>query len=524
MSLEISSYLCNHGTVGSTVCFEFKNFPNFLIHLDFLNSSEISKSTIVIHYLLLHAHKINFMYFLNFLTILAVFEIRTSTQMTDKPLPDFEDDDTTTKNKPTTNANNGTALGIGLGSHSSVALGGFRDFCLKSELTNAIRENGFEHPSEVQHKALPQALLGADILGQAKSGMGKTAVFVFALLEQMDKLPDGEKPYCQALVVVHARELAYQVDREFKRFNKYLPHCSSSVFFGGIPEAEDVARLKKEVPSIVVGTPGRLCALIQRNVLNVKKVKYFVVDEFDRCLEDVKMRRDVQTIYLATPKEKQVLMFSATMTEDLRNVAKKFMRDPQEVIVDQQSKLTLHGLAQFHCTVTEEEKGRKLVDLLDAVEFNQCIIFTSSVDRCEVLNRKLQELKFPTMSMHGRLDQLQRLKIYDSCKTNQTRIVVATDLFGRGVDINRINLVVQFDMASDADSYLHRVGRAGRFGTKGVTVAFLTSQEKEFTSGGVTKKYSDTAVMKEVQERFEMQVRELTNVKEQLHSNQYLHQ
>lgn len=413
-------------------------------------------------------------------------------------------------------------LGVGMGTHSAVALGGFQDFCLKSELANAIRENGFEHPSEVQHQALPQAMLGADILAQAKSGMGKTAVFVFALLEQIEKVPEGTKPYCQAVVLVHARELAYQIEQEFQRFNKYLPYATTGVFFGGIPEEENIKQLKRGVPAIAVGTPGRMKALIQSKALDVSRVKWFVCDEFDRCLEDIKMRRDVQDIFMRLPKEKQVMMFSATMTDDLRNVAKKFMSNATEIYVDQRAKLTLHGLAQYYMNVTESQKLRQLCDILDAVEFNQAIIFTSSVERCEALNRQLQHLKFPSQAVHSRMDQKERLRVYESCKTNHTRIIISTDLFGRGVDIDRINLVVQFDMASEADSYLHRVGRAGRFGTKGITIAFLTDEEKEIKRE--QRKYSDKQIMKEVQERFEMQVKELTDIKGQLNESQYMNQ
>eukprot|EP00796_Vickermania_ingenoplastis_P010096 gene10096-7064_t len=415
---------------------------------------------------------------------------------------------------------NSQALGVGAGTHSAVAIGGFQDFCLKSGLFNAIRENGFEHPSEVQHAALPQAMFGTDLLAQAKSGMGKTAVFVFALLEQIEKIPEGQKPHCQAVVVVHARELAYQIEQEFKRFNKYLPYATTAVFFGGIPEEENVKQLKQNVPAIIVGTPGRLKSLIKRKAMDVSRVKWFVVDEFDRCLEDVKMRHDVQEIFINLPREKQVMMFSATMTEELRNVARKFMKDPTEIYVDQNAKLTLHGLTQYYMRVTEAEKTRRLCDILDVVEFNQAIIFTSSVERCEALNRQLQALQFPSQAVYSRMDQKDRLRVYESCKKSQTRIIVATDLFGRGVDIDRINVVIQYDMASDADSYLHRVGRAGRFGTKGLTICFITEGEKEIKREN--RKYTDDGILKEIQDRFEIQARELTDIKAQLDESQYM--
>lgn len=432
-------------------------------------------------------------------------------------LPDFEDDAGVVA--PAT-----ATMGVGLGTHSAVALGGFKDFCLKPELTRAITENGFEHPSEVQHQALPKAMLGTDILAQAKAGMGKTAVFVFALLEQIIAPAEGAQPKTQAIVVVHARELAHQILREFERFNKYLPHCTAKVFFGGVPIEEDEKFLKdkSKTPAIIVGTPGRLGLLVQKKKINLGEVKFFVVDEFDRCLSDVRMRRDVQSVYVACPRQKQVMMFSATMTKELRAVALKFMNNPQEILVDSQSKLTLHGLSQYYIELAEADKMKKLCDLLDIVEFNQVIVFTKSVERCQALRDQLRALHFPAASIHSFMSQAERLQVYESCKANETRIIVATDLFGRGIDIDKINMVVQFDMASEPDSYLHRVGRAGRFGTKGLTVAFITPDQQEVKRE--KRQYKDGEILKEVQERFEVKVNELTDPATQLHSSQYMNQ
>lgn len=417
-------------------------------------------------------------------------------------------------------------INVGGTAHVGGTLGGFKDFCLKKELSRAIDDNGFEQPSEVQHQALPQALLGKDILGQAKSGMGKTAVFVFALLEQIEKVQEGADPNVQAVVLVHARELAYQIDHEFKRFNKYLPHASTAVFYGGVSEDENKKVLKNKAtrPAIVVGTPGRINRLIQIKALDVSHVKWFVCDEFDRCLEDAPMRRDVQQIFMATPRTKQVMMFSATMTEDLRATAKKFMNNPTEIYVDQQSKLTLHGLAQYYVKTTEEQKIQELIGLLDFVEFNQCIIFTRSRDRAVALANYLKKQQFPVEFMHSKMSQSERLKVYEDCKKNNTRIVIATDLFGRGIDIDRINFVVQYDMAGDADSYLHRVGRAGRFGTKGLTVAMVTEDDIPVPRSETKETYKESAILQQVQERFEMKMTELTDKKEQLSSQQYMKQ
>jgi len=437
----------------------------------------------------------------------------------DLAMDDFnEEDNTVVPIQPT---------GINVaGTHVAGTLGGFKDFCLKKELSRAIDDNGFEQPSEVQHQALPQAMLGKDILAQAKSGMGKTAVFVFALLEQIEKVAESAKPNVQAVVLVHARELAYQIDHEFKRFNKYLPHATTAVFYGGVSEDENKKVLKNPAtrPAIVVGTPGRMNALIQKKILDVSHVKWFVCDEFDRCLDDAPMRRDVQQIFLATPRTKQCMMFSATMTEELRATAKKFMNAPQEIYVDQQSKLTLHGLAQYYVKLEEKAKINELISLLDFVEFNQCIIFTRSRDRAVALATHLKKQQFPVEFMHSKMPQAERLKVYESCKKNNTRIVVATDLFGRGIDIDRINFVIQYDMAGDADSYLHRVGRAGRFGTKGLTVTMITDEDIPVPRSETKETYKEGTILQQVQDRFEMKISELTDKKGQLDAQQYMKQ
>ena len=417
--------------------------------------------------------------------------------------------------------NHKSTLGMADGNATAVALGGFKDFCLKAELMRAIQENGFEHPSEVQHQALPKAMLGNDILAQAKAGMGKTAVFVFALLEQLEK---SDSKDVQAVVLVHTRELAHQIEREFKRFNKYLHHATTACFFGSVQIEENIKTLKKDKPAVVVGTPGRMGELVRQKHLKLGAVKWFVLDEFDQCLSDIKMRRDVQQVFMACPRQKQVMMFSATMTPELHAAAQKFLNNPTQILVDSQSKLTLHGLTQYFMPIEESKKLGALCNLLDHVEFNQVIVFVSSVERCEALNIQLRNQKFPSSAIHSAMAQSERLKVYESCKSNTTRIVCATDLFGRGIDIDKINFVVQFDMASDPDSYLHRVGRAGRFGTKGVTVALITQDQKEVKRGGEKREYKDTDVMKQVQERFELQVSELTDIEKQLDPKQYMNQ
>merc|ERR1719377_437704 len=321
--------------------------------------------------------------------------------------------------------------------------------------------------------------------------MGKTAVFVLACLQQLD----FSEKCVKVLVICHTRELAYQIKHEFDRFSKYFTEAKTGVVYGGTPISKDREMLKDACPHVLIGTPGRLLGLLRNKDLKLDKLTQFVVDECDKCLDKLDMRKDIQQIFMETPKKKQVMMFSATMTTETRDLCKKFMQDPHEISVDE-SKLTLHGLLQYYVKLTEKEKNRKLNDLLDALEFNQVVIFVKSVQRAVALDKLLVECSFPSLSIHSALDQEERIKRYKQFKEFQKRIMVSTDLFGRGIDIERVNIVINYDMPDESDAYLHRVGRAGRFGTKGLAITFSSTEE-------------DAEVLKKVQSRFEVNIGEM---------------
>merc|ERR1719376_656884 len=293
-----------------------------------------------------------------------------------------------------------------------------------------------------------------------------TAVFVLATLQQIEPV-DGQ---VSVLVMCHTRELAFQISKEYERFSKFLPAIKVGVFFGGLAIAKDEQVLKN--------------------------LKHFVLDECDKMLEQLDMRRDVQEIFRATPHEKQVMMFSATLSKDIRPVCKKFMQDPMEVYIDDEAKLTLHGLRQHYVKLKDSEKNRKLFELLDVLEFNQVVIFVKSVQRCVALAQLLIEQNFPAIAIHRGMSQEERLSRYQQFKDFQKRILVATNLFGRGMDIERVNIVFNYDMPEDTDTYLHRVARAGRFGTKGLAITFVSDEP-------------DAKILNDVQDRFEVNVSEL---------------
>ncbi|KAK4769360.1 hypothetical protein SAY86_027510 [Trapa natans] len=236
----------------------------------------------------------------------------------EEELLDYEDEEEKVLNSAAKVNGDGDKKGY-VGIHSS----GFRDFLLKPELLRAIVDSGFEHPSEVQHECIPQAILGMDVICQAKSGMGKTAVFVLSTLQQIEPVA-GQ---VVALVLGHTRELAYQICHEFERFSTYLPDIKVAVFYGGVNIKIHKDLLKNECPHIVVGTPGRILALARDKDLPLKNVRHFILDECDKMLESLDMRRDVQEIFKLTPHDKQVMMFSATLSKEIRPVCKKFMQD-----------------------------------------------------------------------------------------------------------------------------------------------------------------------------------------------------
>lgn len=208
------------------------------------------------------------------------------------------------------------------------------------------------------------------------------------------------------------------------------------------------------------------------------------------------MRKQIQDIFIKTPKEKQVCMFSATISKDVRQVCRKFSQHPVEIFIDDESKLSLHGLQQYYVKLAEAGKNRKLIDILDALDFNQVVIFVKSVRRCDELTKVLTANNFPAMAVHSGLGQVERIERYNKFKEGKARILVSTDVFARGVDIERVNIVVNYDMPETSDTYLHRVGRAGRFGTKGLAVSFVSTEE-------------DSKILEGVQSRFEVEITEM---------------
>jgi len=354
----------------------------------------------------------------------------------------------------------------------------FRDFLLKPEILHAISDYGFEHPSQVQQDCIPQALMGTDVICQGRSGMGKTAVFVLSVLHQID--PDPEKGEISCLVIAHTKELVYQICQEFDRFSKYLPNIKSAVFYGGIDKEVNLRVLKQQKPSIVISTPGRCKDLLNHKEFDVSKLSFFIIDEVDKVLENEKMRKDVKEIFKKLPKEKQVMLFTATLNNEMKAICKEFTRNAIEVLVDDDKKLTLHGIQQYYVKLTDNEKIRQVVQIFEKFEYKQAVIFVNKCKHASLLCKLLSEdCHLGAIVINSRMSVQDRLTNFNKFKSFQYRILVATDVAARGLDVERVNIVINFDLPEEVPTYLHRVGRAGRFGTKGLAISFVASQEDE---------------------------------------------
>jgi ATP-dependent RNA helicase UAP56/SUB2 len=341
--------------------------------------------------------------------------------------------------------------------------------------------------------------------------MGKTAVFVLAILQSIDSKKIDPT---SALVLVNTKELAYQINREFERLGKYLPAIKSHVFYGGIPIEKDKEKIA-ENPAILVGTPARILDLFRRKLIKFENLRFFVLDECDKMLDQKDMGRDITEIFTKTPVDKQVMMFSATFSKEVRKLGSKFMQDSEEILIDDEAKLVIEGILQYYVKVAESAKTKKLTDLLDNLLFNQVIIFVSKVERAIELNKILKDCSFPSLTIHSGLGVEERIEKYKQFKEGAGRILVSTDLFARGVDMEKVNIVINYDMPKpltdkqdEIDTYLHRVGRTARFGTKGLAISFVSSDDEQET-------------LKKIQDRFVLKIGELPD---QIETDQYMNQ
>jgi len=347
----------------------------------------------------------------------------------------------------------------------------FDDMSLREELLRGIYAYGFEKPSAIQQRAIVPCIKGHDVIAQAQSGTGKTATFSIAILQQIDtKLRN-----CQALVLAPTRELAQQIQKVVMALGDYMgAQCHACI--GGTSVREDMRKLDDGV-HVVVGTPGRVFDMISRKVLRTFDIKMFVLDEADEMLSRG-FKDQIYDVFRHLNSNIQVVLLSATMPAEVLEVTTRFMREPIRILVKKEE-LTLEGIRQFYVSVEREEwKLDTLCDLYETLTITQAVIFCNTRRKVDWLTEKMHQRDFTVSAMHGDMDQKERDVIMREFRSGSSRVLITTDLLARGIDVQQVSLVINYDLPTNRENYIHRIGRGGRFGRKGVAINFVTDEDK----------------------------------------------
>ncbi|KAK9829115.1 hypothetical protein WJX72_003969 [[Myrmecia] bisecta] len=345
----------------------------------------------------------------------------------------------------------------------------FEDYFLKRELLMGIYEKGFERPSPIQEESIPIALTGRDILARAKNGTGKTAAFTIPTLERLDT----SRNEIQAVILVPTRELALQTSQVAKELGKHLG-VEVMVTTGGTSLRDDIMRLYATV-HMVVATPGRLLDLAGKGVAKLQNCKMLVMDEADKLLSE-EFQPIIEQLIGFLPPERQICLYSATFPVTVKQFKEKFLKKP--FIVNLMEELTLKGITQYYAFVEEKQKVHCLNTLFSKLQINQSIIFCNSVNRVELLAKKITELGYSCFYIHAKMLQSHRNRVFHDFRNGNCRNLVSSDLFTRGIDIQAVNVVINFDFPRNSETYLHRVGRSGRFGHLGLAVNLITYEDR----------------------------------------------
>ena len=346
----------------------------------------------------------------------------------------------------------------------------FDDMHLKDELLRGVYAYGFEKPSAIQQRGIMPILADHDTIAQAQSGTGKTATFSISVLQQIDlKLKKT-----QALILAPTRELAQQIQKVVRALGDFL-NVTSHACVGGTLVRDDI-RILRDGVQVVVGTPGRVYDMIKRQELSLTNVKIFVLDEADEMLSRG-FKDQIYDVFQHLPAKVQVCLFSATMPEEILEISQRFMRNPVRILV-KRDELTLEGIKQFYIAVEREDwKLETLCDLYETLTITQAIIYCNTRRKVDWLTDKMSQRDFTVSSMHGDMTGPERELIMKEFRSGSSRVLITTDLLARGIDVQQVSLVINYDMPANRENYIHRIGRSGRFGRKGVAINFVTSED-----------------------------------------------
>lgn len=353
----------------------------------------------------------------------------------------------------------------------------FQDLNLIKPILHAVDKAGYTHPTPIQQQAIPQVLAGHDLLGCAQTGTGKTAAFTIPILQRMDaQRSSRHKPFIKALIVTPTRELAIQIDESIGDYGEFL-HLKHTVIFGGVNQFSQVNALKSGV-DILVATPGRLLDLIGQGIITLQHIEYFVLDEADRML-DMGFIHDVRRIIKLLPQQRQSLFFSATMPPDIQALADTILSNPAKVEVTPPA-TTAETIQQVLYYVDKSNKPALLCDLIHQDIKESVLVFTRTKHGADKLVRILHKNKISAAAIHGNKSQNQRQAALEKFKNKEIQVLVATDIAARGIDIDLLKYVINYEIPNIPESYVHRIGRGGRAGGEGFAISFSDASERAY--------------------------------------------
>ena len=361
---------------------------------------------------------------------------------------------------------------------------------MKSSILRGIFSYGFEKPSPIQKKALLSMIDGKDMIAQAQSGTGKTGCFTVGALQKINT--DLQKVQC--LILAPTRELSLQIHNVLNGIGCQMKELKTHVLIGGTSVEKDIKTLKENTPHIVVGCPGRIQDMLRRGHLKYKDISLVVVDEADEMLSSG-FKEQIYNIFQYLPYNVQITLFSATIPHDLYTLTDKFMRDPVKILVKAEM-LTLDGIAQYFVALeNDDQKFQTLKDIYGTISVSQCIIYCNSVRRVADLYSAMKEDGFPVCCIHSNMEKNERIEAYNDFKKGKFRVLISSNVTARGIDIQQVSTVINFDIPKSVHTYLHRIGRSGRWGRKGVGINFTTRM--------------DFRKMKNIEDHYQTQIVEL---------------
>jgi len=348
----------------------------------------------------------------------------------------------------------------------------FQELNLIEPILQAVSEQGYATPTPIQAKAIPHILNGNDLIGCAQTGTGKTAAFAIPVLQLL--AGKEKKGGIRTLILTPTRELAIQIDENFSAYGKYLKLRHTAIF-GGVPQGRQVTAINRGL-DVLIATPGRLLDLMQQRLIDISQIEILVLDEADRML-DMGFVRDVKKIIARVPQKRQTLFFSATMPEEIRALARSILNNPVEVKVTPVSS-TARSIDQSVCFVEQDGKTDLLVQILDDASILRSLVFTRTKHGADKLVKQLSRTGIYAAAIHGNKSQNARQKALDDFRNSRIRVLVATDIAARGIDIDDLPHVVNYELPNVPETYVHRIGRTGRAGAAGVAVSFCGAGEK----------------------------------------------